>query len=102
MLQSGMSCRTEGSLREAPGRGISGRRGGVSGHHSRALGRGLHLIKGSRVDKKAAAEVGLVLRPTDDEKIGMVEVGVRGVGMPMVVLIILQAIEVEGADRRLG
>jgi hypothetical protein len=49
----------------------------------------------------AAAEVGLVLRPTDD-KMGMVEVSGREVGMPMVVLIILQAIEVRGADRRLG
>lgn len=72
MPQSGMSCRTEGSLREASGRGISGRRGGVTGHHLRGLGRGHHLSKGSRVDKVAAAEVGLVLRPTD-EKMGLVE-----------------------------
>lgn len=87
MPQSSKSCRTQGFWREASGSGISDKRKEVSGHHSRGLGRGPHLIKGLRGDTIAAEVRRSVLKPPDVE---MVQVGVRmggrKVGMRKVLL----------------
>ena len=87
MPQSSTSCRTEGSLREASGRGISDRRKVVSGHHLRGQGRGPHLIKGLKGGRVSVEEGSSVLKLMDFK---MVQVGVRmggrKVGMRMVLL----------------
>lgn len=90
MPQSSKSCRTQGSLKEAPSPGISDRRGVVSGHHSMRLGRGPHLIKGLRGDTIVAEVRRSVLKPPDVEIVQVrVRMGGQKVGKRKVFLFLL-------------